>query len=149
MHLVVNVPLHGSLVNQPRRAQSVLALSAKSIFRDEAATPIQIISRQERARSASMLDFGVWQGRLSAVIRLHHQHRSGDRRERSLIQHRCTSFPNAARLTFSATGICSEKPSQLYPYGVFGIPGNGYTDNSVVGGVPGGLPSSLSGNGNP
>jgi hypothetical protein len=60
-----------------------------------------------------MIDFGIWQGRLGAVIRLHHQHRSGDRRERSLIQHRCTSFPNAARLTFSATGICSEKPGQL------------------------------------
>lgn len=35
------------------------------------------------------------------------------------------------------------------PQGVLGIQGNGYTDNSVVGGVPGGLPSSLSGNGNP
>ena len=33
------------------------------------------------------------------------------------------------------------------PYGVFGIPGNGYTNNSVVG-TPGGLPSALTGNTN-
>lgn len=38
----------------------------------------------QRARSALMIDFAIWQGRLSPVIRLHHQHRAGLRRKWSL-----------------------------------------------------------------
>lgn len=32
--------------------------------------PIHIISRQDWAKSAPMIDFGIWQGRLSTAIRL-------------------------------------------------------------------------------
>ncbi len=36
---------------------------------------------QDWARSALMFDFGLWQGRLSPVIRRHHRYQAGDRRK--------------------------------------------------------------------
>jgi len=38
---------------------------------------------QQWARSAPMIDFGVWRGRLNTVVQSHHQHQAGRRRFQS------------------------------------------------------------------